>query len=106
MYYFQKYHSVNNLNDIDKFLQNPLHIACSLGSYELITYLVDSGQIDLYAQDANGNTCMHLAAKSGLPRSCWHIAQQNRGECIRLISIPNKKNQLPIDVIADESEPP
>ena len=90
---------------MDKFLQNPLHIACSAGSSDLISYLLDSGQIDLYAQDSNGHTCMHLAVKSGLPRSCWTLSQQNRGECVRLITIPNKKNQLPIDLIAGENEP-
>jgi hypothetical protein len=36
---------------------------------------------------------MHMAAKSGMSRTCWLIAQKNRGECIRLINFENKQKQ-------------
>ena len=105
MHYFQKYHSINNLNNVDQFLQNPLHIACASGFQEMINYLLESGQIDLMAQDANGNTCLHMAVKYGLPRICWKIVQQNRGECARMIGTLNKQNQRPIDLIKNEKAP-
>ena len=105
MHYFHKYHSINNLNEVDQFLQNPLHIACASGFQEMINFLIDSGQIDLNAQDSNGNTCMHMAVKCGLPRICWKIAQQNGGECARLIGVVNNQNQRPIDLIRNEKGP-
>ena len=46
-----------------------------------------------------------MAAKSGMPRSCWLIAQKNRGECIRLINFENKQKQKPYDLIRNEKGP-
>lgn len=59
-HYFQKYHSVSNLNEMDQFKQNALHIACASGFTGLIKYLIDQGGIDYMAQDFNGNTCLHM----------------------------------------------
>ena len=93
MYYFQKYCGLNDLNDADQFEQNAMHIACASGFQELIRYLIEHGNINLYAQDCNGNTCLHMAAKCGLPRICWQITQKYNGEAIRLIGVLNKQNQ-------------
>lgn len=105
IYYFQKYHGLNDLNELDQFEQNVMHIACSLGFQELIRYLVDHGQINLYAQDCNGNSCLHLTALRGLPRISWLLTQQNNGQCIRLITLLNKQNQTPFDLIRNENTP-
>ena len=105
MFYFQKYYDLNDLNDVDQFNQNAMHIACSLGFQEMIRYLLDHGKISMYAQDCNGNTCLHLAARQGLPRLCWLITQKNNGECARLIPILNKQNQTAFDVIRNENAP-
>lgn len=102
MYYFQKYHSIGNLNDVDQFLQNPLHIACASGFSDLIIYLMKKSDIDIFAQDFNGNTVLHMAAKCGLSRICWMLAQMNKGEGVRLVGIPNKQMQLPFDIIKNE----
>lgn len=45
---------------------------------------------------------MHMAVKSGMSRTCWLIAQKNRGECIRLINVENKQKQKPYDLIRNE----
>jgi len=96
---------MNDLNDLDQFGQNPMHIAASLGYQELIRYLLDHGNINLYAPDCNGNTCLHLTAKQGLGRLCWLITQKNGGECARLISALNKQNQTAFDAIRNENAP-
>ncbi len=105
LYYFQKYHSINNMNDADQFLQNPLHIASASGFVDLMNYLLERSDIDIFAQDYNGNTVLHMTAKCGLPRMCWLIAQQRKGEGSRLIAIENKQNQLPYDIIKNERGP-
>lgn len=48
------------MNDVDQFQQNALHIACASGFSDLIMYLINRGEIDYYAQDFNGNTCLHM----------------------------------------------
>ena len=101
----QKYHSIHNFNDVDQFQQNALHIACASGFVDLIRYLIDSGDIDLFAQDLNGNTCLHMAVKCGLPRVCWQITEKNKGDCIRLIGIENNQHQTPYEMIRNERAP-
>jgi ankyrin repeat protein len=103
LYYFQKYHGLNDLNELDQFEQNVLLIACSLGFQELIRYLLDHGQINLNVQDCNGNTCLHLTVLQCLPRISWLITQQSNGQCIRLITLLNKQNQTPFDLIRNEN---
>jgi hypothetical protein len=105
MYYFQKYYELNDLNETDQFGQNVMHIAASLGYQELIRYILDHGNVNLYAQDCNGNTCLHLTANQGLARLCWLITQKNGGECVRLISVLNKQNQTAFDSIKNENTP-
>ena len=104
MYYFYNYHNINDLNVVDQFGQNAMHIACASNFQELIKFLLDQGKLNLYAQDCNGNTCLHMAAKSGLARICWQITQKHNGECVRLINIANKQNQTPLDIIRNETE--
>lgn len=101
-YYFQKHHQITNFNDADQFLQTPLHIACASGFADMAKFLIETGDIDLFSQDINGNTIMHMTARAALPRTCWMIAQKNRGECIRLLTIQNKQSQRPYDLIRNE----
>ena len=82
-----------------------MHIACASGFAELIKYLLDTGEVNIYAQDCNGNTCLHMAAKCGLPRLCWLITQKDRGEGARLIGVLNSQNQRPFDIIRNEKAP-
>ncbi len=101
-YYFQKHHEIANFNDVDQFLQTPLHIACASGFMEIAKFLIETGHIDLFSQDINGNTVLHMAARAGMPRICWAIAEKNRGECIRLATTYNKQKQRPYDLIRNE----
>jgi len=87
---------------MDQFLQNPLHIACASGFNEIAKFLVETGHIDLFSQDINGNTVLHMAARSGMSRICWAIAQKNRGECIKLATVYNKQKQRPYDLVRNE----
>jgi ankyrin repeat protein len=59
-HYFQKYHNINSLNDFDQFQQNPMHIAAASGFNDLIIYLLERSDVDIFAQDFNGNTCLHM----------------------------------------------
>lgn len=101
-YYFQKHHQIANFNDNDQFLQTPLHIACASGCVEIANFLIETGDIDLFSQDINGNTVLHMAARAGMTRICWKISQKNRGECVRLASTPNKQQLRPYDLIRNE----
>ena len=105
MYYFQNYHNIDNLNEADQFGQNALHIACSGAFYELTKYILSHGKINLYAQDCNGNTCLHMAAKAGMPKTSYAITRKNNGDCIRLVTIANNQNQTPYDLIRNETKP-
>lgn len=60
LYYFEKYHSISNFDDLDQFKQNALHIACASGYSDLIHFLIKRGDINYYLQDFNGNTCLHM----------------------------------------------
>ncbi|CAF0868772.1 unnamed protein product [Brachionus calyciflorus] len=102
MYYFEKYHSINNLNDVDQFQQSALHIACASGFSDLIMYLIDRGDIDFFLKDFNGNNCLHMAAKCGLSRICWILTKQNKGQCAKLIGDMNNQSQTPFDIIRNE----
>ena len=102
LYYFQKYHSIGGFNELDQFQQNALHIACACGYYDLAKFLLDSGEFNLFAQDVNGNTCLHMAVKSGMDRLCWQMTRFNHGECVRLVNITNNNNQKPFDLIRNE----
>lgn len=101
-YYFQKHHNIASFNDVDQFLQNPLHIACASGYVEMAKFLIESGDLDLFAQDVNGNNVMHMASRAALTRICWLIAQQNKGDAVRLITVMNKQKQRPYDIIRNE----
>jgi hypothetical protein len=64
-----------------------------------------TGDMDYYVQDLNGNTCLHMAAKSGLTRICWLLTRENNGDCAKLIGYQNKNNQTPFDLIRNEKGP-
>lgn len=105
LHYFQKYHAMSNFNDPDQFQQNALHIACGSGFIDMIRFLIDRSSVDLFAKDFNGNTCLHLAAKCGLPRVCWLITQERNGEAAKLILMKNNSDQTPFDFIRNERAP-
>jgi hypothetical protein len=106
-HYFKEHHSIVNINDVDKFQQNSLHIACASGFHDLIIYLMKSREIDLFAQDLNGNTCLHMAVKSGLGRICWLLVRgtNKTTDNSRLVTIINKQKQRPFDMIRNEKGP-
>lgn len=101
-YYFQKLHGIANFNDVDQFMQNPLHIACATGCADLAKLLIESGDIDLMAVDINGNSILHMCARTGMLRTCWLIATKKKGEAIRLAMVYNKQKQRPYDIIRNE----
>ena len=94
---------INDLDDVDHFQQNALHIACGSGHADLVKYLLDTGEINIYAKDNNGNTCLHMAVKSALVKSSWLITQQHGGEASRLINIANFSSQTPIQLIKEDT---
>lgn len=101
LHYFKKYHKMD-LNDYDRFKQNPLHIASASASSLLAQYLLKSKEFDLFDQDFNGNTCLHMSVKAGLHRVSWlYIQQAGR----RLLHVENKLRQTPLDMISTESAP-
>ena len=104
MYYFQNYHNMNDLNEVDQFGQHVLHISTNQNHYELSKYILNNGRINVFAQDCNGNTCLHTAVKSGLAKTSWLITQKNNGENIRLASILNNQNETPYDLIRNEKK--
>lgn len=40
-----------------------------------------------------------------MTRLCWVIAQQNKGECAKLIGVMNNQSQRPYDLIKNERGP-
>ncbi len=100
--YFQKCHGIANFNDVDQFLQNPLHIACASGFADLAKLLIESGDIDLLAVDINGNSILHMCARTAMVRTCWLITSKYKGETIRLVNTYNKQKQRPYDIIRNE----
>ena len=98
-HYFQKYHKIQ-INDIDKFEQTALHIATACNHEELARYLISTKEFNLYDQDFNGNTVLHMAVKSGSPRLTWFIFE-NSGR--RLLSVQNKLYQTPLELIVNDT---
>jgi hypothetical protein len=76
-------------------------IACSTKNGDLARYLIRSKEFDMHHQDLNGNTCLHMAVKSGLPR-LTHLICLTGGKS--LINIQNKNHQIPLDMINNERE--
>jgi ankyrin repeat protein len=96
--YYQNYHGLDT-NDTDQFKQNSLHIACGSQHTNLATYLIKSKKMNLYDQDFNGNTCLHMAAKSGLSRICWLIVKQS-GK--RIMAVKNNANLTALDMLGSD----
>lgn len=77
-------------------------IACATKNGDLARYLIRSKEFDMHHQDLNGNTCLHMAVKSGLPR-LTHLICTTGGKS--LMNVQNKNHQIPIDMIINEREP-
>ena len=97
--YFRKYHKIQ-INEIDQFKQTALHIAAACGHEDLARYLINTKEFNLYDQDFNGNTVLHMAAKFGLTRLSWFIFK-NSGR--RLLNVQNKIYQTPLELIAADN---
>lgn len=51
----------------EELKMNHLHIAVTSNRTDLVTYLLETGEFDIDAKDANGNTALHLAATLNNP---------------------------------------
>ena len=60
--FLQEY--IFDLHITDRYGKIPLHYCAENGSYELFTYLVQSGS-DVYLKTNEGKSCLHLAADGG-----------------------------------------
>ena len=49
----------------DIYSRQPLHVACQLGNYELVSLLLNSSNIDLNALDDNNRNCLYYAIDNG-----------------------------------------
>ncbi len=90
------------INDADQFKQNALHIAAACGNDDLVRYLINTKEFNLYDQDFNGNTVLHMTSKAGLSRISW-IIFKNSGR--RLLHVQNKLYQTPLELISSDTTP-
>jgi tetratricopeptide (TPR) repeat protein len=70
-----------------------LHEACFFGGYELVEFLLKKG-FDPNAQDANGETPLHIAAKSKANASLIPLLKERNGN----LKIQNKNGLTPLFV--------
>jgi len=61
MAYFLEYHDINTLNEDGK---TALHMACEVGQYEIVSFLLDSGA-DTTILDDDGRDALNYAKLSG-----------------------------------------
>ncbi|WJX64306.1 hypothetical protein P8452_49108 [Trifolium repens] len=80
--------------------QNILHIAANYGKHEVVHYILQS-QIDEYhkminQQDNNGDTPLHLAARSCHPTVVYYLVNHKRVN----LDLANKNNKTPLDIVS------
>ncbi|GAU14421.1 hypothetical protein TSUD_249610 [Trifolium subterraneum] len=79
--------------------QNILHIASNNGKHEMVHYILKS-QIHEYhkminQQDKNGDTPLHLAAKSCYPTAVYYLVNHKRVN----LNLVNKNNKTALDIV-------
>ena len=57
------------INEADHNKKTPMHLAAINATSEAVTALVQHPGADLMAEDADGNTPLHMACRFG--RGCW-----------------------------------
>lgn len=81
----------------DKIGHTPLHLACSVGKTELVQFLLESGKVNVNAQDGALLTPAHLASGVGDPsiRKATLEALSHHGADL---SIKDKQNRTPHEI--------
>ncbi|CAF3628772.1 unnamed protein product [Adineta steineri] len=49
----------------DMYSRQPIHVACQMGNYELLSLLIKTSNIDINAVDVNNRNCLFYAISSG-----------------------------------------
>jgi ankyrin repeat protein len=88
---------------LDTHERNILHIASNCGKYEVVRYILQSDQVlkldknhkMVNQKDSEGNTPLHLAAKSCHPKIVFYLTWDKRVD----LDVINQNNETPLDVI-------
>jgi ankyrin repeat protein len=75
----------------------PLHVACAVGSFDTVSTLLGSPQVNINALDRNGETPLDLA----LEKNHMQVAElliinggiQNKNQCIVPIAVPSNNQK-------------
>ena len=73
MAYFLEYHDINTLNEDGK---TALHMACEVGQYEIVSFLLDSGA-DTTILDDDGRDALNYAKLSGNKKIILLLSDNN-----------------------------
>lgn len=79
-----------NLNVIDKYQNNPLHMSCLLGR-EIMTYMLLKQGMSLTTTNKYGDTPLHCAAKSGNSKLIHILLNENSN-----VNVLNNNNESPL----------
>ncbi|CAK8538491.1 unnamed protein product [Lathyrus sativus] len=87
--------------------RNIFHIAAKMGNHEVIRYILQSDQIGeldknymINQKDIEGNTPLHLAAKSCHPKTVFYLTWDERVD----FGLVNQKNQTALEVVNEISQ--
>ncbi|XP_045831900.1 protein ACCELERATED CELL DEATH 6-like [Trifolium pratense] len=88
--------------------RNILHIASNYGKHEVVCYILQSDQVRkldknhkmINQKDSEGNTPLHLAAKSCHPKTVFYLTWDQRVD----LDVINQNSETPLDVINATSQ--
>jgi ankyrin repeat protein len=88
--------------------RNILHIASNFGKYEVVHYILQSDQVlkldknhkMVNQKDSEGNTPLHLAAKSCHPKIVFYLTWDKRVD----LDVINQNNETALDVVNEISQ--
>jgi ankyrin repeat protein len=83
---------LNDVNQIDNFGNQPIHVACVRGDIEEVLTLLEAGA-DINAVGELGNTPLHEAIGQGYKNIVQLLLQQGAS-----LELRNRFNQTPLDI--------